>query len=101
MLRIVGFIAIGALLGLTAEPIYELVARILTLAAIYGRLQFLPGSVSSASLIEAVKQGDVAAARLLLDRGADPNARDLAHTRLTLAKLIRGRAPTDARTALI
>jgi uncharacterized protein len=53
------------------------------------------------TLIEAVRRGDVDAARLLLDQGADPNLREVVLTKPSLTHRIEGGQPTLADTALI
>src|SRR5258708_5584295 len=60
-----------------------------------------PSEASEVPLIEAVRRGDVAAVRLFLDLGADPNARELVLTRPTLDNHAGWWKLVPADTALI
>jgi hypothetical protein len=56
---------------------------------------------TDAGLIEAVKQGDIAAAERLLDAGANPNAREVAFTKPSFSRRTKGGKPVFANTALM
>lgn len=57
-------------------------------------------SPATRTLVEAVKKGDVAGARGLLDRGADPNGREVLFTKTSLAAHAEGGKPYLGDTAL-
>src|SRR5438105_3463833 len=60
-----------------------------------------PQGAINTALIEAVKRGDTAAARVFLDQGADPNAKEVVLTKPSLAEGARGGKPVSENTALI
>jgi ankyrin repeat protein len=78
-----------------------LVAGSAAFGALWSDPTSLPPKAPMMTLIEAVKRGDVAAARLLLDRGADPNVREVVLTKPSLADRNEGGKPTLADTVLM
>jgi ankyrin repeat protein len=69
----------------------------------FGRLgaAVRPQRPIDANLIEAVKKGDTAAVRRLLDQGANPNSREVVLSKPDLAKGDPGGRPTLVDTALM
>jgi len=61
----------------------------------------LPQKAAKMTLIDALKRGDVAAAKLLLNQGADPNLREVVLTKPSAADRSEGGKPTLADTALM
>src|SRR5207249_2285611 len=78
-----------------------LLTGLMALGVVDGSLAAQPQAAPKLPLIEAVKRGDVVAAGRLLDRGANPNAREVVLTVPSLVEGTEGGKPILANTALI